>query len=97
MRWIIQGFKLLSPAAPARQTGLVFGSSTLLPVLHCVFWPAGCSLTGFGPSGMASQGPGNVQTAQGPGAGAVGVAMVHNIYVCAAHRGFREILKVIYF
>jgi hypothetical protein len=27
----------------------------------------------------------------------VGVAMVHNIYVCAAQRGFREILKVIYF
>jgi hypothetical protein len=95
MRWIIQVFKLFSGSS---------GTTNRVGFwLKYTFAGAACVLAGrllfdrLWTQWDGIAGPGNVQTAQGQGAGAAGVAMVHNIYVCAAHRGFRKILKLICF
>jgi hypothetical protein len=88
------GFQVTLPGSSGTTTRVCFWLKYTFAGAACVPFAGRLLFDRLWTSGMASRGPGNVQTVQGPGAGAAGVAMVHNIYVCAAHRVFREILKV---
>ena len=95
MRWIIQFFKLLSPGSSGTTTRVGFWLKYTFAGAACVF-SAGRLL--FDRLWTQRDGiAGAWQCADCKGPGAAGVAMIHNIYVCAAHRGFREILNVICF